>query len=451
MNMSHCRQVVIVWTCPTFRTGQRFQDDRASPHHRSLSRAFALLVALTAALGCGGGNPAEQDAGFTTMGMPGVPSPTRVGANLVFADVAVDGKTGGRLGVDTGAPIMLVDATKYPGLTFPNQTEVTADITVGDLTIDAVSIVPMSFGGGMDPLNFAGLLGGNVMRQFMVRFDYAHPDHAFRLGMPPMEMATDGVETPGNSIDFALEGGGLGRVGDGGVVSFPATRIPIQVEIDGVAHPFVLDSGASETTVRASLFTTVTADGRAQLTGLPIMTVMGSSTASAARVSTLTAAGATVNDAVIMTIGDPLIDGLAMEVHHPVDGLLGGNFLRNFLVTIDYPGGVLHLQRYATPPIADEFQRVGVELGIANGAHRYGIARVYPGSDAATQQLSVRDEVVSVDGVALDDLDPLAADDALNGTVGTTKTIGLGNAQVAGLSNTTVTVRVDDLIPPPAP
>ena len=150
----------------------------------------------------------------------------------------------------------------------------------------------------MDPLNFAGLLGGNVMRQFMVRFDYAHPDHAFRLGMPPMEMATDGVETPGNSADFTLEGGGLGRVGDGGVVSFPATRIPIQVEIDGVTHPFVLDSGASETTVRASLFTTVTADGRAQLSGLPIMTVMGSSTASATRVSTLTAAGATVNDAV---------------------------------------------------------------------------------------------------------------------------------------------------------
>ena len=63
-------------------------------------------------------------------------------------------------------------------------------------------------------------------------------------------------------------------------------------------------------------------------TGLPIMTVMGSSTASAARVHALTAAGATVNDAVVMTIGDTLIDGLAMEVHHSVDGLLGGNFLR---------------------------------------------------------------------------------------------------------------------------
>src|SRR5438876_10293399 len=76
-------------------------------HRLSLSFARALVAVLAAALACGGGsgNPAEQDAGFTTMGMPGVPSPTRVGANLVFADVAVDGKTGGRLGFDLGAPI----------------------------------------------------------------------------------------------------------------------------------------------------------------------------------------------------------------------------------------------------------------------------------------------------------------------------------------------------------
>src|SRR5881394_4034176 len=104
MNMSHCRQAQIVGSCPT----EVLRGSWMTARKRHLSLA---TVALVAALGCGGGggNPAEQDAGFTTMGMPGVPSPTRVGANLVFADVAVNGKTGGRLGVDTGAPIMLVD------------------------------------------------------------------------------------------------------------------------------------------------------------------------------------------------------------------------------------------------------------------------------------------------------------------------------------------------------
>jgi len=169
-------------------------------------------------------------------------------------------------------------------------------------------------------------------------------------------------------------------------------------------------------------------------------------------VHSLTAAGATVTDPVVMTIGDPLIDGLAMEVKHPVDGLLGGNFLREFMVTIDYPSGVLQLQRYTTPPIADEFKRVGVELGLASGsAHRYAIARVYPGTDAAAKQLSVGDQIVSVDGQALDALDSIAADDILNGVPGTSKTIALGATAAAGLANTSISVRVDDLIPAPSP
>jgi hypothetical protein len=86
------------------------------------------------------------------MGMPGVPSPTRVGANLVFADVSIDGKTGGRLGIDTGAPIVLVDASKFAGLTFPaSQQRVTGDVTVGSLTIDDVRSSRNPSGAGWIP------------------------------------------------------------------------------------------------------------------------------------------------------------------------------------------------------------------------------------------------------------------------------------------------------------
>jgi hypothetical protein len=419
---------------------------------RSFVAAFAMVAAV--ASGCGGGN-SSPDGGpggmFMTMGMPGVPSPTRIGSNLVFADVSVDDKTGGRLGVDTGAPVVVIDASQYPGLTFPDQPTVTGDLQVGEMTINDVPIVPMSFSGTMDPLNFAGLLGGQLMRQFAARLDYAHPDAAFRLGTPPMEMATDGVETPGNATDFTLQGGGLGKLPNGDIISFPATRIPLQVDVEGVTHPFILDTGASETTVRTSLFTNATTDGRAQLSGLPITTVMGATTATVTRVRSLTVAGATVTNPVIMTIGDTLLDGIEMEVKHPVDGLLGGNFLREFMVTVDYPAGVLHLQRYTTPPIADEFKRVGIELGVSGGAHRYAVAKIYPNTDAASKQLTVGDEIVSVDGQALDALDPGAADAALNGAVGSTKMIQFGHAGVATLANMAVAIRVDDLIPAPAP
>ena len=68
----------------------------------------------------------------------------------------------------------------------------------------------MAIGSRMDPLNFAGLFGGNVMRQFPVRLDYAHPTNASVWACRAMEMAAAGVEVPGDAVDFTLEGGGRG-------------------------------------------------------------------------------------------------------------------------------------------------------------------------------------------------------------------------------------------------
>src|SRR5262245_46761261 len=96
-----------------------------SPSLRAALPLRALAVFLLVVCGCGSDGP----SGFPTMGMPGIPSPTRVGANLVFADVSVNGVPGGRLGVDTGSPIMLVDATKFSGLMLANKAQVTANVT----------------------------------------------------------------------------------------------------------------------------------------------------------------------------------------------------------------------------------------------------------------------------------------------------------------------------------
>jgi hypothetical protein len=292
------------------------------------------------------------------------------------------------------------------------------------------------------------------MRQFTVRLDYAHPDLAFRLGMPSMEPAVDGVETPGAAIDFTLEGGGRGQF-KGAIISYPATRIPLMVDVEGQPHRFILDTGASETTVRATLWNTLIADGRAQLSGLPISTVSGSASSTVSRVRSLTVGGETVTNPAVMTIGSPIgdmiLDTIQQEVGHEVDGLLGGNFLREFMLTIDYPHGTLHLQRYTSATIVDEFKRVGIEIGAGptTGAHRYVVGVVYANTDAAAKGLRVGDELVSVDGQALDGLDSAAADDTLNGTVGSTRAMAFGKATAPALQNTTVAIAVDDLIPPP--
>src|SRR5262249_30707913 len=115
-----------------------------------------------------------------------------------------------------------------------------------------------------------------------------------------------------------------------------------------------------------------------------------------------------------------------------------------------YPKGNLQLQRYTSPiTIVDEFKRIGIEIEPGTGNHRYSIAKVYPGTDASAKQLSVGDEIVSIDGRNLDDLDAIDADETLNGQVGTTKRVELGAAAVPALANTTIDVLVEDLIPPP--
>ena len=417
---------------------------------RSSLGVFLSFVLLTP-VACGGGN--DNSSTYRTMGMAGIPSPTRVGANLVFADVAFNGISGGRLAVDTGSPLVIVDQTQFPGLMLANVTQPTVNMTVGSLTIDNIPVLPMQIGGGtMDPLNFAGLLGGNVMQQFEVRLDYAHPDLAFRLGMPPMEMPTDGVEVPGDAVTFSLQGGGPGRLTTGEVIHFKATRIPLTVEVEGTARPFILDTGASETTVRSALFTSLRSDGRAQISGLPISTVMGPGSASVTRVRTLKVGNATVTNPAVMTIGtmgEDLFNSIEQEVGHAVEGLLGGNFLREFMVTVDYPGTTLHLQRYTSAVIVDEFKRVGFELGSGTANHRYTVGVIYAGTDAAAKQLTVGDEVVSIDGQSLDPLDSVTADNLLNGTVGGTHAVGLGITRGPITPNTSVDVLIEDLIPAP--
>ncbi len=84
-----------------------------------------------------------------------------------------------------------------------------------------------------------------------------------------------------------------------------------------------------------------------------------------------------------------------------IDCLLGGSFLRNFLVLIDYPNGQLHLQPFVTPPIPDEFRRVGITIGLDATGSNFVVASVYPNTDAAAQGIMVNDLIVSIDGTSL--------------------------------------------------
>ena len=377
---------------------------------------------------------------LTTMGKLGVPSMARVSENLILVDTTVNGHPGGRLLADTGSPFTLVDPSAFPGATLPPQSEVDIDLGFGVLTVDGVPAIQV-MGETGSPL--AGIVGGNVMRQFSTTFDYRDQQLRFGAGNDPSD-----VEQPGAEVAFELQGGGKSRFGSQ-TISYPATRIPVTVTLDGIDHAFLLDTGASEVIVRTSLFAVLVSDGRDVLDGILIGTIDGVSTARATRARSITVGGERVTSPVVLGNADDLLDGIGNEMGHTIDGLLGGTFLREFLVTIDYPHGALHLRRYATRDhIIDEFKCVGIAYK-ARTTNGYTVGVVFPGTDAAAKGITTGDELVSVDGQALAAIDPLAAQEMLCGTVGTTHTLGFGSASSATLANRTSAVRIDDLIPAP--
>src|SRR6266540_495100 len=397
-----------------------------------VSVALSVMTGAPTLLGCGGGT----QSGFATMGMPGIPSMARIAANIVLAEVEIDHHRGPPFVIDTGSPFTLFDPSDYPGASFGSSAQLKIDVGFGQFTVDDVPAlqIPLVANG----VDLPPIVGGNLLRQFPTEVDYRGMKLRLGAGAP-----ATGVEEPGGSVSFALRGGGGANV-NGTIILFPATRVVVTADFEGQPHTLILDTGASEVAVRSSVYETLVGDGRAQLSGLPISTAMGLTSAQVTRAKTITVAGQTVINPAVMTVGDELLDSLEGEIHIPVDGLLGGSFLRAFLVTIDYPNKTLGLQRY-TPPVAmvDEFKRVGFELGPGMGSHRYAVARVYPGTDAARQQIAVGDELVSVDGQSLDALDGIAADLLLDGEVGTSKQVGFGVTSTAVNANDSMTSAVD--------
>src|SRR6185503_8190408 len=162
----------------------------------------------------------------------------RIASNIVLAEVEIDHHRGPLFVVDTGSPFTLFDPTDYPTADFGPNAQVKVDVSFGQFTVDDVPALQLTLlGAGVD---VPPIVGGNLMRQFVTELDYRSMQLRLGAGVP-----ATGVEEPGGSAAFVLLGGGL-VTQDGLLISFPATRVVLTAEIEGVAHAFMLDTGARE-------------------------------------------------------------------------------------------------------------------------------------------------------------------------------------------------------------
>jgi hypothetical protein len=385
---------------------------------------FALVVA------CGQSGPS-----FTSG--TGVLAPAKIYANIFVVDASLNGAPGGQVILDTGSPLTLLDAHGFDGAPI-NSGHYTADLTVAGAGVSGVTVIPLIAGGGL----VDGIVGGDVFHTSTLALAYR--DKQVRFGDGP---SPDGIDASATPVAFSLEGGGEGRINNE-VISYPATRVIVNLSIDGEDHVVMLDSGASATTLRTSVFDHMIADGRPRIDDGPtVSTLTGPAQTRLTRARKLAIGGFELANSLVSTIGDDLFNNIGQEVGHNLDGVVGGTYLREFFVTIDYSNHQLRLQRWNDGShIPDEMVRVGIELG---AGPPYSVATVYSGSDAQKQGIRIGDELRAIDGTDLSSKDPAFISSALAGKVGESHTLTMGATTDTTINGKSVEVRVEDLLPVP--
>jgi hypothetical protein len=401
-------------------------------------RSSRLLAAVLLVAGC---SAETGPLPLVWLGHSGTQTPASTGGSVFWLRADVSGVPGPDVLLDTGAPLSILNPNAF-GAGVPSGASELAALTLGSVTFWKVPVVGIAETPSVAPSGRldGGIVGFTAYGQFATSFDYR--DRSVMLGRGAL---ADGLVSA-TTFPLHLEGGGFARLSDGSFVDFPASRVLLSVVVEGRTLTLLLDTGASWVALGSQVFADIVGDGRATLTDQArlasgkIQTIV--TRLRHVAIDTLDVAGPPAASGAGI---DELLDSMKSETGRTVDGALGAPFLREFFVTLDYPAGRLELSRYATRDhIHDDYQRVGFDLSastVPGGGFRYRVATVYPGTDAELRLVAAGDRVLAVDGQDLGTLAPGAADEALCGQVGATKTVTF--------SDRTIDVRVDELLPLP--
>jgi len=357
--------------------------------------------------------------------------------NTIPATITVDGASALAV-IDTGDPWVLLDPVTFPAAASLGQSggTVTSISLAGTSTSDPWVYGETSGDIAIDP-TFAieANVGCTVLCGFVASFNYRDVSLALGSAATP-----SGLEAP-TTLPFKLLGGE-------GNSAFPASRIVVTVSLEGTDYSMIVDTGATDVTVSAAAFAALTADGRTQISG-GVDTTSGMSTSSLTRAATVAVGSVSAAGVVIAhdTSFDMNLAQVSTDVGHTIDGSLGGTFLHNFYVTVDYAGQQLSLARYQDVSfILDQGEHIGITLGVEPDGTSFAVTSV--SGDAATKGVAVNDFVTAIDGTELASISELQVAALIYGKVGSTKAVTFGAA--AKLAHMTVPILVDETLPLPS-
>ncbi len=260
-----------------------------------------------------------------------------------------------------------------------------------------------------------GILGYELLKRAVVGIDYRR-------------QVVYHLDDWGDEADFGPE-----VAGPFSALAFdlnPAKIIVISARFEDMDEEVdvILDTGTSSTVISQSLVDALGAedDGRTVLRGSKSVSPLGEMDTPIIRLRSLGIGDRESVHTWATIHPDSYFALIGRVIGVEVEAIVGGGFLREFLVGIDYEAATLYLAPYTTlDHIEDEFQMVGIEV-IAGDAG-FEVYTVFEESDAEAQGIAVGDLLLELDGAPAVDMTPAEVVETLRGEVGTTLEMRLRN------------------------
>ncbi|HEV7923459.1 MAG TPA: aspartyl protease family protein [Thermoanaerobaculia bacterium] len=333
-------------------------------------------------------------------------SPFRLVQNHIYFPLSVNGSAPTDFIFDTGADFTLIDRKRAEALglkmsgaletrgsgpasaqtaLIPNPRIAFAGLELPLQSIAAIDLGALSLREGKA---MEGIVGYGVLSRFIIDIDYARGELRFH---DPASYVPD-PEAIALPITF---------YGNAPIVTVKVTGA------DRVSHQarLLVDTGARAAVDLGKPFLDRThlAEGPT-IDGLLGAGVGGVTTQRIGRLTRIDLAGIPI-EAPITSFSTATTGG---DADPNFDGLLGGEILRRFTLTVDYPHERLLLRRNAAFHEPFEYDMSGIYfVAIDAKLDRFRADHVIPGSPAALAGVAVGDELVSVDGRAVTSLEEL--------------------------------------------
>ncbi|MGA8576922.1 MAG: aspartyl protease family protein [Candidatus Cybelea sp.] len=360
-------------------------------------------------------------------------------AGILVVSATVDGEGPYHFVLDTGAGITVVtpELAEAVGLTAArsdvargtsDQAIVARLTTLKSLAVGtamqanvAAAIVPLpldlTYQGAYGTID--GIVGATFLRDYVVSLDIAGSRATF---------APTAAQTPPEK-------------GDALPVTFTANHIPIiGAIVEGTPGRFAIDSGNNDDLLLAQSFTSAHGVGSGYRAPIhaEYVGVGGSASSTRLRVASI-------------SVGPFILHGIPAEISQAksgvlqrdgLDGNLGYDVLRQFVVTVDYGNARLYLQPSAAFDTPVTVAGTGI-IPERNADGTFGIVKVLDGTPAAAAGVKAGDTIVAIDGkraASMSDADYRAAVGSRAGT-SVIYTLRSGNA------SRLVTMTTVDLLP----